>query len=666
MPYEKLKDENYQNLGGINIKASDYTTGLEQVLDLRNYTFVRPGSWTSRLGYVGHQTLGSISLVPNSLQQYIFSGYTYGLSAGNFSLQPGQNLEIFDSGNTLYSLNYNTNGISAISGSLGVSAYIDSQVFNSIFYYANGKSFQKFNGYLNELYGVPNSSFPAPPAVSLAAFGATFASFASGFTWPAGVYTIALAPARKAMYSLNAQDLDITSSFGSLLVPQYEYGAPNLVPGLTLGFSLATPSTGAMEFALGISLPFTSATYSAYNVSFIGVFVDGPITDGEGLAIFPLLTTSQFSLPSVTLGLFAGITQYYAVVPSFFPDVSSLNGFYPGQIQANTNQFLTLVPQYLETYNNILMMAGFSTAPNTVWFSNIGDPDSVEPENFFPVNTEGDGDYITCLKVFQGSLIIFKNSSIHVQTGYGPETFQLIDLNFEYGCVNNFAVVDFENNLWFMDSKGICEYNGANTTKISYKLDNYLDLCDKSTTRAFLYKKINQAWFVVKEIATPKWKVFAYDYLTQGWVIHDDFNITTMKDIINNDETKDVRFFGYNFSLQPKFFKFDETLHTDDGFGITLSAKTRFHKRLGDSTTEMWRRLFLNNDLSATCVANINFYADYGASIVYSTTMGMTMFQSRIDYGVSAKALSVEIILQSTSQVRIQGYTVESRYLRSV
>jgi len=108
-------------------------------------------------------------------------------------------------------------------------------------------------------------------------------------------------------------------------------------------------------------------------------------------------------------------------------------------------------------------------------------------------------------------------------------------------------------------------------------------------------------------------------------------------------------------------------LATDRGVAITLMAKTRFHKRLGESTQEMWRRFYLNNDVTgATLGVTLNFYPDYSshASLVRSTNL--SAFQTRIDFGISAKSLSIEWIIAANEKVTVNGYTIESRYLRSV
>jgi len=66
---EKLKSESYQNLGGINLKASPFLTGPQEFLNLVNFDFQTPGSLTkdtAQLEYLTQSYTGSIQ----SLYEY--------------------------------------------------------------------------------------------------------------------------------------------------------------------------------------------------------------------------------------------------------------------------------------------------------------------------------------------------------------------------------------------------------------------------------------------------------------------------------------------------------------------------------------------------------------------------------------------------------------------
>lgn len=657
--YEKLKEEMYKNLGGINVKASDYMTGDNQVLNLRNYTFDRPGAWVSRPGYTGIATLNAGgSYAPDSIFEAIFQGSStrpvIGPSMQAFS-QSSATLFIYASGTTLY----NNTSLSAIASGLGPGSSgvgpVDFQIFNNNLYFANGYTFQKYTGYYSLLYSVPPGGFNISPYFIFSGgnLGATFASiFTGGGTLATGTFYAQFAPAR-----FNPQ------------TNNYEYGTPN---GQTFVFSNPTSANGVITFFVGNTLPFSTSIYNQYGVSWAALYINGPGTGGEyflgttqPFAIGPFIDSPN-PLPDgsgdFVLGSVNGSTQWYL-------NYNIAKGDFPQTAQEpQTNIYFTLAPRFLETYNNMMFMAGFSLTPSIVWHTELGNPDIIEPEYFFEVRTTGNGDILTAMKVFQNSLVLFKQSSTHILTGDSPETLSLQDVNLDYGCLNNEAAVTFENKLWFMDIKGIAEYNGANTFIVSAPVESYLDECDKFTARGYHLKKYFQVWYLVRVSGTSNWRIFAYDYLIDAWTIYDIFLVTGGSNLFtNSDSTKDLVFYGQNASLQSKFMKFNSSAVTDDGFGITHIIKTKNHKRLGDSTTELWRRFFLNNSIGSSHLGvTLNFYPDYGSSIYYTANMGTTMFQSRIETGIPAKSMSVEIVVNATQKITVNGYTIESRYLRSV
>jgi hypothetical protein len=70
---------------------------------------------------------------------------------------------------------------------------------------------------------------------------------------------------------------------------------------------------------------------------------------------------------------------------------------------------------------------------------------------------------------------------------------------------------------------------------------------------------------------------------------------------------------------------------------------------------------------AATIGFHVNFFQDYGSSVVKSVTVNMSQFQTRIDFGISAKALAFELsALQTSTPLRLHGFTIESRLQRKV
>lgn len=635
MPYKKLKDENYKNLGGINVKASTYLTGPQQFLDLRNYCFERTGALQSRPGIVDSVTLAKSTYgsTPTSLYQWNSPNFIkQGPNADGITTIAGISLVVLDSGTNLYGINSAT--LLTIYQSLTPgpldfeteSTELYTGNLKDYLYFANGKEFRVFSKGSSgvNIAGVWNYTgsidyrFPEATGVSIStgAFGLSTGPI------PSGTHTFKVIFGKALGGSFDTPPFDEYVFFSDQSNPSY--------------------------FFLGATLPVNQC-FQAY----------APIPQGYGYQIASVRYTSPLGNIEYSLGITVGLgmgfslgsTQVFLTVPHF-----SSAGSYSGI--AN----LTTIPKYLESYKNMLFMAGFSSSPHTIKHSDIGGYLINTPENAFDV-LPGQSREITNLTKFQDTLIVFKDSSIYEINGDSPETLSLKTITTEYGCVNNRASVTFQNKLWFVDKKGICEYNGPDTFIVSYAVESYFNDLDPDKFRALHVKSANQVWFASGDI------VLVYDYDVKAWTIYD-------KIPINSDTGSAIIEYGQSLpqpswiTSSTSFFyisRLDQDTTTDRGSNITLSFKTRYHKRLGDTTQEMWRRVFMDIDPGPTLspTMTINMLPDYGNSIADTQFVNVGPYQTRVDFGVSAKSLAIQTILSAGERITVNGYTIESRYLRS-
>lgn len=327
----------------------------------------------------------------------------------------------------------------------------------------------------------------------------------------------------------------------------------------------------------------------------------------------------------------------------------------------------TLIPRYLEVYNNQMIYAGFSGTPSTVWFSEIGEPEDIEAESFFEVRTN-DGDRVTALKSYLGRLMVFKERSFSVLSGDNPTNFTLKEVTDQYGCLSNRATVVWENKLWFLDRKGICEYNGANVQIVSNAIEpifNQMNIdAARENAEAIHFKSRNELWFHVPcNGATINNTTMVYDYVANAWTKYEGFQASSLQ-MAKNSLVQQTAFYG---SYSGAIAYFSTSLVSDLGQAITCLIKTRFLHDL-NSQTEQFRRFYLdaNPVLGQTASVNINFYQDYGSSIVASRTMYLNTFQTRVDFGIPAKSLQAEISNYSaTLALKVFGFTIEYKYQRS-
>lgn len=641
MPYNKIKDENYQNLGGMNTKVSQYITGDKEILNLRNFTFVKPGAWTSRPGTEKYYTLAAtgFSLKPLNTIQYTKAN--------------GSSFIIHDSGQTLYKENDGALCGSLIPGVTGLP--IDYTVQNDRLYFTNGYAFRSSDGTGN--YDV--NVLTQQQFCLLNFYGSNIVGASGGVTFstsltPVNGATVILRPGFYTFWISGARNVSLPPSI--YIQQPHQIGSPN-------GGYASQASLAATLVSKGAWLLYGLTVLGNPGVSLLI-----PEYTGPGASLNMTLAIPEYNgVVSGTLYPFGqtvinGTTQWFCQFDHF-----SLT---QGQVY-DWQTKLDIYPKYLQTFNNMLFAAntsfapgggGASQSPNMVWCSRIGEPERFDEESFFEVRTGG-GDTITGIHVFQDALMVFKNNSVHEVTGYSPQSLALKDLSVEYGCLNNRSVTSFENFLWFVDKKGIVQYNGANFEVVSDPIRTEFDQVDKTKVQAIHVKKKNQVWFCASQ------KVFVYDYLIKSWAIYDNLQINSDAgaNVIQFNQTLiDVSWWESGASFH-NAVRFGDSLTTDQGSPMTLMIKTRFHKRMGESTQELWRRLYINCDVpGSTQGVTINLYPDYGSSIYATKSLFLDRFQKRIDFGISAKSLSVELILSASQTIRINGYTIEARYLRSV
>jgi hypothetical protein len=314
-------------------------------------------------------------------------------------------------------------------------------------------------------------------------------------------------------------------------------------------------------------------------------------------------------------------------------------------------------------------MAGFSSALSTVWFSAVGEPEQVEADFNFEVRTN-DSDKVTALKAYSGKLLVFKKNSFHQVSGDDPTTLLLSEVSNEYGCVSNRAAVNWEDVCWFLDKKGVCEFNGANVRIVSNEIEPVfatmnVQAAEENAIAVHDRLRNELKFFIPCNGATMNNCAVVYDYISKAWSIW-DIPSTSSAWLANREYTTQRVFFG---GYTGAVFNYGSSLLNDYTGGFTCLIKSRYHSDTGKSIEQLYRRLFLDLKpiLGFTAPITINFRADYGSTITLSRTMYSTPFQSRIDYGIPAKSLSVEFVSSSsTGPLQIYGYTIESREQRRV
>lgn len=686
MPNRKLKNESYQNFGGINSKVSPYQTGPQEFLDLTNFDFQTPGSLSQRWGST--QAVSGASLFGRVHTLFEFSklnGASYLMAAHTGAL--------WAIGTTFRGVSFNAVGATegylsaiyvqfsqfqeyrrvsfatggglqsafAIPATVNGSAF-DSVVFNDVAYLADGRNFLKYDGSTVMRFGVP-----APNVGALSVAQILGATVGSATFLPGGlqsfIYALAfrnvhgaISPLAFGGYLTNSSTLTGASFVGGITLPfpPQGYGVTSILLYKTRGFTYtptASQNPNDYDFYKAAEIPcglttIGGATFVVGVTSlFVDYYLDSSLTDlADPDTVF--LTETGWSVISFTPGF--GST----------PSTASLA---PGNWSGR-------VPRYLEIYSNRMAFSGFSALPSTVFLSEVGEPEKQRPETFFEVRTN-DGDRVTAKKAYGQKLYIFKRNSFHALSGDSLDNFNLFEVSSEYGCVSNRAIAIYNDLLAFLDVKGVIRFNGAQIEVISNKIQPLIDRInfDAATDQATMVhdKSRNQLMLgVPMDGATINNVTLVYDYLVDAWTKYDGYNPSVYALAKGATTQSSVFYGGYSGSILRQGASFT----ADGGVGFTTYLKSRFLADLGQTVEKMHRRLYLNVDEAsgATVSFNVNFFADYGSSVVLSRTPQWKGFQYRMDFGIPGKSMAFEMSKNSaTTMIKFHGFGVDYRFLRS-
>ncbi len=331
--------------------------------------------------------------------------------------------------------------------------------------------------------------------------------------------------------------------------------------------------------------------------------------------------------------------------------------------------FATFIPRFCAIFNNQMIWAGYSAIPSTFMLSDIGEPEGILPELAnFEVRTN-DGDKITAIAPYGGGAIIFKERSFHRLGGDNPQNLTLTEVTDQYGCLSNRAVVQYKDVIWFLDRKGICQFNGAHVDVVSDKIEPYFTRMNvdaaKDNATAVHDRLKNQLKFSIPIDGSSVNNItLVFDYISEGWTTETGPTPAVAVMAKREMSAPTVFFGGYTGTIS----LFGASYLSDSGRGITHLIRTRWLADLGNSITKEFRRLYSDlTPVGASSAVNVNLYQDYGSSIVINRTIYQSPFQTRIDFGIMGKAMSVEYSHGATMETfQLNGYSFDYRMQRRV
>jgi hypothetical protein len=176
----------------------------------------------------------------------------------------------------------------------------------------------------------------------------------------------------------------------------------------------------------------------------------------------------------------------------------------------------------------------------------------------------------------------------------------------------------------------------------------------------------NEVWFGIPVNGSTLNNVTViYDYYSKAWTTFKGFEPSSLS-IIRGALDSPAAFYGsYNGSIHFT----GSTLTAHNGQPIVCKAQTQYFNLLGQSVTTQWRRLYTNTNVVPGGTMGVVFYndADGSQTIAHTATISLDNFQSREEFGIPAKNLSIEYTFTSaTFALTIEGLTIEGRMQRKV
>ncbi len=691
---DQLQTSNYfSNLGGINQKASKYDMTTAQFLDIRNMDFDIPKALQKRPGSTFG--IGSSNGTSGPIQ-----------SLFEFSKLTGESYIIAASDTALFYVA--ANAFTLLKSSWNNGQPVDMNTFVNKLWMANGQSYASWNG-----SSYFSAGLPTPPTV----LGINAQSVAIGASWMlvAGA-TMVMAGGGGLNASFTARGVFIAYSYlrsdGYVGPANFLQDAKNVVRIVdssyitsgqeyfntftTLAGFTVPPNNGITAISIWIATDTVDGSnafdftvedksgsvrsgnlgYQLFGgtptISYMGITLK-PGADLSRFSLFTTMPTSQLVAKSV-LNMYSGGNQTMWTVPfisaitfASYAVVATSPRDFGGQPYAF---FATYTPKYIEQHKNMMFYAGSSSAPSVLWFSEIGAPETVLPDSTFEVRTN-DGDRVYGIASFNNSLLVMKEHSFHKLIGDDADNFQLIQLSTDFGCLSQQTILTVNQSAYWLDKKGILEFNGASWNVISGPIENIFRRMNVSAAKEkavgvhHIYR--NQIWFGIPvDGSTINNLTVVYDYLVQGWTFFDGYNATSYAyikgalsrpTVWRGDQSGMIHYTG-------------ESFYSDSGNGITCLPFTRFENDGGQNQTTIWRRFFLDvaSVAGASTPIQAKVFSNYDQSTVQATfQMFQSQFQSRAEMGVVGKAVAIQLSHYSASlPLLINGYGLAKRGLRNV
>lgn len=252
---------------------------------------------------------------------------------------------------------------------------------------------------------------------------------------------------------------------------------------------------------------------------------------------------------------------------------------------------------YITDIHNRLFIAGNREHPTRLYYSELNLPDQWEHEgldNFIEVGN--DSDLITGFINLRDNLVIFKEKSIWLLFGDNPRNFSLKKVQ-DVGTTSTNSIVNIQNNILFLNQKGVYTFDGANIKIISTKIDDEI-------SKIGSLDSVYGAWYNQHYlISYPKGgrnynsSILTYDLIHNSWTYFEGINA----ECFTHRDNK--LFFGD--SNKGLVYEYGEG-YSDDGEDIAMEYNTKHFNFSSPEVVKTFRKLLVESLISEPLTIEFN------------------------------------------------------------
>lgn len=180
--------------------------------------------------------------------------------------------------------------------------------------------------------------------------------------------------------------------------------------------------------------------------------------------------------------------------------------------------------KYITLYKERLWVSGNTTYKSDVYFSDDGNPDYFDPDDFFAIR-EDDGDEVTFLENFLGILTVGKTNTVQklYADGDASSDWYVSDPFPAVGCYAPYTVAVAPSGIVYLGRGGLYSFNGQYSSLISDAVTNEIDDIDQTNIDncVGIYHN-NQYYLAYTSVASGELnnnRVLLYDFTRNSYVI---------------------------------------------------------------------------------------------------------------------------------------------------